>query len=172
MNSCVNIHRSLPFAAVPGTADTGFSPQHNLQFLNYLLLQGEFESLHEDAEAHRRWRHLESRIDIALLMLSHILIRDQEFPAAQEVTLSEEGLAWVADAPLALHADYSALLYPEPQLPLSLRLPLRIRHCQACSGGYQIQSVFHGLDTVTADLFARYVFVQHRRDVAQHRGDH
>ncbi|WP_374439543.1 PilZ domain-containing protein [Pseudomonas panipatensis] len=150
----------LPSDASPAAqALVDDSPLFNLLGDLHLL---EFESQHLLRQINERDRALagylkviDKRIDLIARALSQGLLH--EVGAPQRVILSEGGISFTANEPLALGQMLGLKLVLLPQA-LGLRLRARVTHCQARGlGEYEIGTLFAELSEAHRQLLARHI---------------
>lgn len=144
----------------------GVLQQSTFEATRYLAVLAEFESI-SDERSHAQ-DALHAKLDLMLLWTaknaSHTL------PAAKEVMIGLETIAWRDSAALPLGAHGALALSLSHILPFSLQLPAEIISCVVSEQGYVLTARLLLQEEALRDWFERTVFRNHRRLVHAGRG--
>lgn len=106
------------------------------------------------ADVHR----LDIKMNLVLAMLSRLMAHHALVPTVHEVVLADRFVVW-RDAPIWQPGDQGVLdVFIDPLLALPLRLPMSIDE--------DGRGLFDGLTASSLQGIERFLFRQHRRDVA------
>lgn len=117
-------------------------------------------------------QHLHAKVDVLLSLLGRLVAEQSGVPARHFVVLRGHGVEWSGpDQSKARPGDSGfAVVYPNPALPLALRLPGRIVASVERSGSRWLQTRFENLSPAVAASLEKMVFRRHRRQVAFSKG--
>lgn len=177
-SSRLRLHTVIPFSWHVIAAGTGhtLAPVQNHEFLRASLLMEEHAPA-STGDAHDetllRLARLENRMDLLLQMTAQILIRQQPLPPAVEVEFGTESLQWTVDnqgQPPAAGDHLMLDLYLLPGFPFRLSLTAIVREVMANGpAGVSVYADFEQTDEIIRDILLRYIFRQHRRQIASAR---
>lgn len=120
----------------------------------------------EDKEPNPDLQRLERKLDLVLELLSLRLLDDGSAPPERAVRLSASAACWQADDDRIRDGEFGVLsVYLHRLMPRPLRLPVQVMSLQS----QRVQVRFLPLDEESEELLLRYVFLQHRRDLAGHK---
>lgn len=122
-----------------------------------LRLLGAAEQTSEDPVLLR----IEAKLDVCLAWLGQNA--RQQHGDSRLCRLGLEQFAWRSQADEPSGAA-TLTFYPDAHCPLPLTFPV---HCQTQADGHTIASLAPALDEASADLWAHFVFRQHRRQRQQ-----
>jgi hypothetical protein len=116
--------------------------------------------------------NLQVKVDVLLSLMGRLLSSNAGMPARHSLVLRAQSVEWTGPdlARLAPGDTGFAILYPNPMLPLPLRLPAKIVGSVERSGTRWLQTRFEGLSSVVADGIQKMVFRRHRRQIAFSKG--
>ncbi len=116
--------------------------------------------------------HLQIKVDVLLSLMGRLVADNAGAPARHSLVLRGQSVEWSgADESKAKPGDTGyALIYPNPMLPLCLRLPARIVGSVERSGARWLQTRFENLSPAVAAGLEKMVFRRHRRQVAFSKG--
>lgn len=138
----------------------------------------------EVSELAQELQRLESKLDLALALLAERLRRPEDVPPLCPVRFNAHGMAWDSPTvpPVGTLVRVESYICPSFPKPLVLFATV-LRHEAvaataeaaeaATAGGAPVQRVvarFVGLSLSLADALERLVFLRHRRQVAEMRG--
>jgi hypothetical protein len=116
-------------------------------------------------------KRLDFKVGLLLEIVGQLFARQQAIPPEHALTLTVNDLIWQADvAPpvgVLLRLDlYCNLSYPRP-----LILHAQATDTVASESDYQIKAAFYRQSTAVQEAIERYIFLQHRRFIANRRGN-
>lgn len=116
--------------------------------------------------------NLQVKVDVLLSLMGKLLSTNAGMPARHSLVLRAQSVEWTGpDLARSAPGDTGyAILYPNPMLPLPLRLPAKIVGSVERSGTRWLQTRFEGLSSVVADGIQKMVFRRHRRQIAFSKG--
>ena len=163
----------LPVGWEPGP-DDGYRRAHLLASNENLMhlvdaLEGHAADADERSGASPELQRLERKIDVLLAMVGRIHAKSIALPAATDMALYANGLAWVVTEASPLQAGDSGYLslYLDPALPDPLYLPGRIERVEQDDEGHRWAFLrFDALGETVQDAIERLIFRHHRRAVA------
>lgn len=177
-SSRLRLHTVIPFSWQVIAAGTGamLAPSQNLEFLRASLLM-EDHAPASTGDAHDetllRIARLENRMDLLLQMTAQILIRQQPLPPAVAVEFGTESLQWTVDGTVQPPGTGDLLmldLYLLAGFPFRLSLTAIVREViHTESNGISVHADFEQMDETIRDILLRYIFRQHRRQIASTR---
>ena len=165
--------RELP--ALPDAAELQHLEQTNLHILHILFAldihagdYGDDPSLLSSASELKR---LDFKVSLLLEMVGCLFAGQQAIPPERLLTLSVADLTWCAetvppqDAPLRLEL-YCNLSYPRPLIlhGCASELP-------SAAGDSNTKVTFHPPSAPLQEALERYIFLRHRRTIANRRGN-
>jgi hypothetical protein len=158
--------------ALPSLADLEQQSSDNLDTLRLLsLLEAPLgESSDDTSEAKSRdMARLDFKLNLLLELVGQLFVQQQMIPAARQFTLTSKNLNWQDDEKPTmgnlLHMElYCSLKYPRP-----LQLYGQVIDITVQSTGWRVQVTFQALDEALEEALERFVFVHHRRAIAQRR---
>jgi len=131
------------------------------------------EGLEEEHDPTHALRRLESKVDLILDILSALARVQNLLPGEREIRLSAKGIGWMlgTDEVAPATADWVAVkLYLEPHYPQGLEVIGRIQNVHPRRGAHEVVMVFEGLGDKVEEVLTKYIFRQHRQQVALDRG--
>jgi hypothetical protein len=116
--------------------------------------------------------HLQAKVDVLLSLMGRLISENAGVPARHSVVLRGHSAEWSGpDQAKAKPGDTGyAMIYPNPTMPLALRLPARIVGSVERSGARWLQTRFEHLSPAVAAGLEKMVFRRHRRQVAYSKG--
>ncbi len=142
--------------------------EHNIESLKQVLLLDEFSHTGQDdlGSDLRDNSRMERKIDLLLSLLGS-MINKQQATSAYHVKLTTESLQWTASGLSGLVAQQQLMLqlYLHPYSVSPLKMFAEIRE----AGQDYCRVKLHALDTAEQELLQRYIFLNHRRQVAAKR---
>ncbi len=116
--------------------------------------------------------HLQVKVDVLLSLVGRLVSENAGLPPRHSLVLRGHSVEWSgADQAKAKPGDTGyALIYPNPMLPLPLRLPARVVGAVERSGARWLQTRFENLSPAVAAGLEKMVFRRHRRQVAFSKG--
>jgi hypothetical protein len=116
--------------------------------------------------------NLQVKVDVLLSLMGRLLSSNAGVPARHSLVLRAHSVEWSGPEQAAARPGDTgfALIYPNPVLPLPLRLPAKIVGSVERSGTRWLQTRFENLSPSVAGLLEKMVFRRHRRQVAFSKG--
>ncbi len=145
---------------------------------NELLLKaiGVLEEYRGEAEeaasgTQQELARLEFKVDLILDLISRMLVRQLQLPAAVACRLGAQGLAWLCRGELPPVGSMLQLeLYLQPRYPSPLLLVGEVVGTEAGGEASLVTVAFRDLSPVLEDALEKLIFRHHRRSVALARG--
>ncbi|HEY5208157.1 MAG TPA: PilZ domain-containing protein [Stellaceae bacterium] len=113
---------------------------------------------------------LRVKLDMIVAMLARLAYRDGTLPATRPIELSLGRLSWTQGAPLALDTWLISRVYLSDLLRDAIALAGRVTSCSPAPGVGQwtVEVALAEMADELGESFARLVFLEHRRQLAQH----
>ncbi len=127
----------------------------------------------DDHELGSALLRLEMKLDMALDMLSALARTQNLLPQARDVRLSAKGLGWLltTDEIAPAEGDWVEIgLSMDPHFPHTLELTGRVEEIHPKSGSHEVIVSFVDLGEKVEEALTRYIFLQHRHQVAMEKG--
>jgi len=173
----ISLYERMPFAWAPAElGDLNELDHANHESARALQALAVFEESPReaagDAHASSEVVHLQVKVDVLLSLVGRLISDQAGLPARHSVVLRGSSVEWSGpDHAKAKPGDSGyALIYPNPALPLPLRLPARIVGSVERSGARWLQTRFEHLSPAVAAGLEKMVFRRHRRQVAFSKG--
>lgn len=158
--------------SLPGTAELEKQSYGNVEILKILSLLdmplGESGEDTPDTKSQDIAR-LDLKVNMLLELVGQLFIQQQLMPDAQHLILTPDSLSWQADKKLDLDDLLQIELYCSLKYPRPLRLYGQVNHMNAQSTGWQIKVTFQALGEALEEALESFIFVHHRRAIAQRR---
>lgn len=174
----VALHERMPFAWEPAGLDNAVELDHaNQEAARVLQAMSVFEEAPREHSSDpnqpgQDLLHLESKVDVLLSLVGMLIGHRQNGAAPHSLVLRAGSLEW--SGPVVAQANPGdqgyAVLYPNPMLPLPLRLPASICGSLERSGSRWLLTRFEFLTPPVKSAMEKLVFRRHRRQVALSRG--
>ncbi len=166
----------IPVAFEPGELPEGaVQDRTNAGVVRIIRALTAFEDVAGDpAEEDSPLSHLmvrvEGKLDLLLNLVGGLVHRHVELPRRHRVRVCVSGLEW-CDAPAELDQGQTGVivLYPQPAIPISLRVPGTVTAAGTEGGQRLLMLEYFGLTSEARDLVSKYVFRHHRREIARIR---
>ncbi len=127
---------------------------------------GEEDALHHGQDLAR----IESKLDLLLDMVSHMLAEQLSLPPAVPVRLSAVGIQWYQAGQLPPQGRRVLLdLYLHRKFLKPLVMPGQVVQVQTQDGGGQVTVVFEDMPETVRNWLEKLIFRQHRRSIAYAR---
>ncbi len=115
-------------------------------------------------------KRLDFKVGLLLELVGQLLARQQDIPPERTLTLTVNGLDWrETDASPAVDGLLRLELYCNLGYPRPLILHARIAETVPSAGGWQVRTRFHEPGEPLREALERYIFLQHRRAIANSR---
>lgn len=170
-------HLPLAWQELPTTPDE--TELHNLEHSNLSILRTVFTldihagdynddpSLFANASELKR---LDFKVSLLLEMVGQLFARQQAIPSERPLTLTVNDLSWQADVAPPIGALLRLELYCNLSYPRPLVLHAQVSDTAFTGNVYQIKAAFYHSSAPLQEALERYIFLQHRRFIANHRG--
>ncbi len=146
---------------------------NNIKLLHCVNLLGEQSHTMQDDEMEldSALMRVEAKLDMVLGLLSTMLQKELNTPAASGIRLTAEGLEWVCmEVPPALDDNILISLYLDPRLPVALQLAARVVSVDGGTGNdCVVVCRFTEMEEGVQHLLEKMIFRHHRRQVAMSR---
>jgi len=165
MQGHILLERALPLSwCVVESAHTEI-PVHNPAL--FAMLESMEEKLPHTADVNKsdELQRIEAKLNVVMSLLSELLQTRQPRPPTQLIRFTNETLAWQLNQALPVGSLVDVQLYPDAALPMPLRFVGKVL---AVTGGW-MEVDMHSLGEDEQGAWSRWVFRQHRRQVAQVR---
>lgn len=151
--------------ASPPAAELEHWDRRNADVLHALLALDEGSRLSEEGgePIAQEILRLERKLDFVLDLLARALGERLEVPAPVDLRLSERGLQWAADPPIAPGTWLELELHLSDRYPIPLRLCARV--ATASAEGCVV--AFTGVSEAGRDILAKLIFRAHRRGISR-----
>jgi hypothetical protein len=116
-------------------------------------------------------KRLDFKVGLLLEMVGQLFARQQAIPPEHALTLTVNDLSWQTDAALPVGALLQLDLYCNLSYPRPLILHAQVVDSVSSSSNYQIKAPFYRQSTALQEAIERYIFLQHRRFIANRRGN-
>jgi len=166
MHGHILLERTLPLSwTVLETAAQVSSPENNHIVFN-LLDTLEEPALHKsDAENATDLLRIEAKLNVVMQLLGQMLQSRQPTLPAVTLRFTSDSLAWQIEQALPVGSLIQVSLYPENSIPLAISFVARVLGVTE----RWMEVDMHGLSEEEQTIWSRWVFRQHRRQVAQAR---
>lgn len=173
----ISLYERIPFAWTPAElGDLNELDHANHESARALQALAVFEEAPRegsgDPHAGSDLLHLQVKVDVLLSLVGRLISDQAGLPARHSVVLRGSSVEWSGpDHAKAKPGDSGyAVIYPNPALPLPLRLPARVVGSVERSGARWLQTRFEHLSPGVAAGLEKMVFRRHRRQVAFSKG--
>jgi len=166
MTGKILLERSLPLQW--RVLDATSPPYHQEQ--NKLIL-GLLDTLEEgshtkaEGEQATEWKRIDAKLNLILQILSQLLQDRQPPLASVAIRFLSDTLAWQIEQPFAIGTRLLLSLYPEVSIPLAIHFEATVI---GTSDGWMEVDI-QGLNEEEQAMWSRWIFRQHRRQVAHAR---
>lgn len=160
------LERKLPLHwQVLNTSSTPLHPEHNQLILG--LLDTLEEPVHgkPENEQDRELQRIDAKLNLILQLLNQLLQLRQSPLTAVPIRFRSDTLAWQVEQAPAIGTHVHVSLYPEASIPLAIHFEASV---VAIADGWMEVSIL-GLSEDEQAMWSRWIFRQHRRQVAQAR---
>jgi len=166
MPGSILFQRSFPLAwSVVPSAVVPANPEQNHLIFGLLDSLDENITRKQDKDQTGEWQRLEAKLNIILQLLGQLLQNRQALPVRTDIRFSSDTLSWQVDTPPPPGSLLEVLLYPEDSVPLALRFTAGI----VSVNDHWLVADIRGLSEDERAIWSRWVFRQHRRQVAMTR---
>jgi hypothetical protein len=176
----ISLYERLPFGWTPAElGDLAEIDHANHETARALQALAVFEEMPRDMASDSAHHHaspellnLQVKVDVLLSLMGRLLSSNAGLPARHSLVLRAQSVEWSGPEQVkAKPGDTGyALIFPNPALPLPLRLPAKVVGSVERSGTRWLQTRFEHLTPAVAGLLQKMVFRRHRRQVAFSKG--
>ena len=166
MSGTILLERNLPLIWTP--LEPGASALYTEQNQLILTLLDNLEdSLHHkpDGDAVNEIPRIEAKLNVIMHLLGQLLQDRQSSQSTESIRFSSDTLAWQVQQPLPGGSRLLVTLYPDPGVPLAMRFAAEVIDVR----DHWMEVDMQGLAEDELAIWSRWVFRQHRRQVAQAR---
>lgn len=166
MHGNILLERNLPLNWTElETGSSVANTRHN-QIIFDLLDSLEEPTYHKpDTENASEFVRIETKLNLIMQLLGELLHDRQSHLPVVSVRFSSDTLAWRVEQPLPVGSLLQVSLSPDDRIPLAMTFEARVL---TVNDGW-MEVGMQGLDENELAKWARWVFRQHRRQVAQAR---
>lgn len=166
MAGTILLERNLPLHwHVANEPNTTYTPEQNHLILGLLDTLEEPGHNKSESEHDSELKRIDAKLNLILQLLNQILQVRQTTQATVPVRFRSDNLSWQVQQPPAIGTRLQVSLYPEPSIPLAV-------HFEAIVVSNTDNWVEVDIQSLTEDeqaIWSRWIFRQHRRQVAQAR---
>ncbi|MCB1777259.1 MAG: PilZ domain-containing protein [Candidatus Competibacteraceae bacterium] len=183
---CESTHSNLAFtgclplawrelSTLPKSDEFEHQEKINLHILHILFAleihAGDYGEDPSNAASASELKRLDFKVSLLLEMIGYLFAAQQTIPPECPLTLTASELHWRAgvapsvDVPLRLDL-YCNLIYPRP-----LVLYAHVSEIHPIDNDYRIKATLQQLGEPLQEALERYIFLQHRRTIANQRGN-
>lgn len=166
MRGSILLERSMPLTWMRQESTTAsINPAQNHIVFSLLDNLDESPISTPETEKASELLRIESKLNVITQLLG-LLLQDQQSPReATRVRFSNDTLAWQVISSPPVGAELQVSLYPDANLPVALVFQARVLSVD--EGWLEVD--MHGLTEDEQAIWSRWVFRQHRRQVAMAR---
>jgi len=165
--------RELP--ALPDETELQHLEQANLNVLHTLFALDIHAGDHGDDPMAltnaSELKRLDFKVGLLLGLVGQLLAHQQALPPEQSLALTVHDLSWRVATPPPLGALLRLELYCNLCYPRPLILHAEVGEIVSCEGDHQLKAVFSPIGAPMHEALERYIFLQHRRNIATRRGN-
>ena len=161
------VEKSFPFSYQAAPSDAAPEPADASQQLVFALLEcvSDSQGLVRSEEKSSDIERLEHKVNLVIFMLNNLIQPSQVRPESHLLRLSADSIAWQSETRLPEGQLIAIELYLHPMLSLPLRCVARVGTPQ---DGW-LSATLSGLTEEGMSTWSKWVFRQHRHQVAQAR---
>jgi hypothetical protein len=116
-------------------------------------------------------KRLDFKVSLLLEMIGHLFAHQQAIPPERALTLTVNELSWRANAAPTADATLRIELYCNLSYPRPLILYAHTDQIISIENDYQTKVTLHQPGESLQEALERYIFLQHRRAIANQRGN-
>lgn len=162
-------------SALPKPDELEHQEKTNLHILHILFAleihAGDYGEDPSNASSASELKRLDFKVSLLLEMIGHLFAAQQAIPPERLLTLTASELHWRADAALSAHVPLRLELYCNLSYPRPLVLYAHASEIHAIEHAYQIRAILQQPGEPLQEALERYIFLQHRRAIANQRGN-
>lgn len=157
-------HLPLSWSMLPQQVGAADSAHNQLVFT--LLDKQEEPALHKpEGETGAEWARVDAKLNVIMQLLGQLLQARQPLPPSVAIRFTSDTLAWQVTQAPPPGSLLQVAIYPETYLPLAVNFVARV---QANAENW-MEVDMHGLSEEQLAIWSRWIFRQHRRQIAQNR---
>lgn len=116
------------------------------------------------------YARLETKLDLILELLGELFQKKKPMPANIPFQLSARGITWLSDEVPPLDSHIELQIYLSSQLFIPLFLTAQVNSVEDMGATHRVQASFLPMEEALQEWLEKYIFKQHRREVAlQHQ---
>lgn len=175
----IALFERLPFSWTPAALGDAAELDHaNHETARALQALSVFEEMPREMAADtahygsQELLHLQVKVDVLLSLMGRLLADQASVAARHSVVLRAHSIEWSGPAQHGVKPGDTgfAVVYPNPVLPLPLRIPSRVAGSVERNGTRWLQTRFENLSPAVSAGLEKLVFRRHRRQVAFTKG--
>jgi hypothetical protein len=112
---------------------------------------------------------LDFKLNVLLELVGQLFVQQQIIPEARHLTLTPNTLNWQDDKKLTVGSLLHIELYCSMKYPRPLQLHGQVTDIAGQLTGWRIEMTFQALGKVLEEALESFIFVHHRRAIAQRR---
>ncbi len=164
----------LPVSWVVDEAASSIAPTHHFNNQNRLhMILGLDEVSHEASDDVQELGHeihrLDFKLNVILELVGQLVSQNLELPQVYAVTLGPQALQISSAEAPPEGAQLSMKIYLDQRFPFSLDIAVEVVSVEKLSSGYVSRFNYLDMGDVSLELLEKYIFRQHRRQIAQMR---
>lgn len=166
MPGSILLERRLPLSwSLPPQQAVAVDSAHN--HLVFTLLDNlEEPALHKpEGEAGAEWMRVDAKLNVIMQLLGQLLQATQPLPPFVDIRFTSDTLAWQVQQSPPPGSLIEVAIYPEAFLPLAVNFVARVQ----ANAEHWMEVDMHGLSEEQLAIWSRWIFRQHRRQIAQNR---
>jgi hypothetical protein len=177
----IALYERLPFTWSPSTLDDAAELDlANHETARALQALAVFEEMPRElavsdamhTHANTDLLHLQVKVDVLLSLVTRLLADQAGTPARHSMVLRGHSIEWSGPENERVKPGDTgyAVIYPNPALPLALRIPSRVASSVERSGARWLLTRFERLSPAASAGLEKLVFRRHRRQIAFTKG--
>ncbi|MCW9023768.1 MAG: PilZ domain-containing protein [Gammaproteobacteria bacterium] len=165
----------LAWKAMPANTNQQTLFKNNLLTLSLLDMLQEQRTGH-DIHPHghslqkTELQHIDAKLNLLLGLVTQLLNHDQAMPEFQTIKFSIDGIEWYDKSKPELQQTLLLDIYLDTENHHALKLPATVENISTVDSGYMVKTRFLPLSEEVKNHLEKWIFRQHRREVAQARG--
>jgi hypothetical protein len=160
------LERSLPLNwSVQPPQGANVDTEHNQLVLSLLDTVEDSASRNTEHESSPEWLRVETKLNVIMQLLGQLLQARQPLPPTVDIRFTSDTLSWQVDTPPPPGSLLAVSVYPESSMPMPVQFLARV----VGSESSWLEVDMHGLSEDQQAIWSRWIFRQHRRQIAQSR---
>lgn len=166
MSGNILLERSLPLHWSPQPPQAVMpDSQHNQLVLSLLDNLEDTTVRNPEQESNPEWLRIETKLNVIMQLLGQLLQARQPLPPPLALRFTSDTLAWQVEQAPPAGTLIAVAIYPDPELPMAIQFLARVVNYDAP----WLEVDMHGLSEDQMAMWSRWIFRQHRRQVARTR---